>query len=98
MMAREPLVHLILIQTPDDVLHLEVAVKYYLCLENSQDWVDWIGPSRRDHLGKKLTKMRDRQLIVLTPLGQQCLKEHQLPYPTKVAGTIKGIFLSILGR
>ena len=57
MMERERLVHLILIQTPDDVLHLEVAVKYYLCLENSQDWVKMDrGPSRRDHLGKKLTR------------------------------------------
>lgn len=87
-----------LIQTPDDVLHLEVAVKYYLCLENSQDWVNWIGPSRRDHLGKKLTKMRDRQLqLLLTPLGKKCLEEHQLPHPTRVAGTIKGIFFQYWG-
>ena len=29
--------------------------------------------------------MRDRQLqLLLTPLGQQSLKEHQLPYPTRL--------------
>ena len=87
-----------LIQTPDDVLHLEVAVKYYLCLENSKNWENWIGPSRRDHLGRKLTKMRDRQLqLLLTPLGKKSLEEHQLPHPTKVAGTIKGIFFQYWG-
>ena len=87
-----------LIQTPEEVLHLEVAVKYYLCLENSQEWENWIGPSRKDHLGKKLTKMRDKQLqLLLTPLGQKSLDALQLPHPTKVAGTIKGIFFQYWG-
>jgi uncharacterized protein len=87
-----------LIQTDSDILHLEVAVKYYLCVDNSSQWNNWIGPSRRDHLGKKLTKMRDRQLqLLLSPVGKKTLEEKCLPQPTKVAGTIKGIFFQYWG-
>ena len=72
-----------LIQTPTDILHLEVAVKFYLCLDNSTLWHNWIGPSRRDHLGKKLQKMKDHQLqLLLTDIGQKSLRQKGLPLPT----------------
>lgn len=87
-----------LIQTPLDILHLEVAVKFYLCLDNSELWHNWIGPSRKDHLGKKLRKMKDHQLqLLLTEMGQESLKKHHLPQPTKIRGTIKGIFFQYWG-
>tara|TARA_B100000508_G_C11465884_1_gene282575 strand:- start:59879 stop:60730 length:852 start_codon:yes stop_codon:yes gene_type:complete len=46
------------------VFHIELAVKYYLLLPNGDPAVpeNWIGPSRKDNLHKKLRKVQDNQL------------------------------------
>lgn len=42
----------------DQIIHLEVAVKFYLLYDNSE----WIGPDARDSLRKKWDKVLQRQL------------------------------------
>lgn len=59
-----------LIQTPNEVLHLELALKFYLGFGN-----DWIGPNRRDYLADKIRHTRERQL----PLAHTLLARQHLP-------------------
>ena len=42
--------------------HWEVAVKFYLQIDDSPQWSSWIGPKQRDRLDLKLERMRDHQL------------------------------------
>jgi hypothetical protein len=44
------------------VTHREIAVKYYLCVEDGPDPALWWGPSKRDRLDLKLERMRTHQL------------------------------------
>jgi len=47
------------------LLHLEVAIKYYLLERNVSDpsrWEHWVGPDRKDRLDIKLNHLVDRQL------------------------------------
>lgn len=48
----------------DKVFHVELAVKYYLLLPglSAMSASNWIGPSRKDNLYKKLSKVQERQL------------------------------------
>lgn len=49
-------------------VHLEVAYKFYLheALENPREPLDcWVGPNRKDTLGRKLKKLRTHQLPLL---------------------------------
>lgn len=57
--------------------HLELAVKYYLLLPSSNPQIasNWIGPSRKDDLHKKLTKVQHHQL----PLGKHQSIQKRLP-------------------
>lgn len=59
-----------------DVVHLEVALKFYLCHGDAAIPSHFIGPSGKDNLLKKLNKLRQNQL----PLGS-----HKL-----VKGTFEG--------
>ena len=49
---------------PEYLLHLETAVKFYFCRDvgGSNDPDRFVGPERRDTLGKKWRKMKDEQL------------------------------------
>lgn len=60
------------------VFHLELAVKYYLLLPESGPNLaqNWIGPSRKDDLNKKLTKIESHQL----PLGRHEKLIEVLPF------------------
>jgi hypothetical protein len=53
-----------------DLLHWEIAVKFYLGLDSggSTDAGRWIGPGLRDTLGAKLRVIRERQLGALETL------------------------------
>ena len=46
------------------ILHIELAVKYYLLIPDSdpQKAENWVGPSKKDNLRKKLLKVQDTQL------------------------------------
>ncbi len=52
---------------PSTVIHWEVAIKFYLALDEggSTDADRWVGPAGIDTLGKKMRAIRDRQLSVL---------------------------------
>lgn len=43
-------------------VHLELAVKFYIGLDNRRDPFQWHGPAARDTLGRKLKKLLDHQL------------------------------------
>lgn len=64
------------------VIHMEVAVKYYLAtytlrsLVAESDWSQWLGPACRDRLDLKLNKLLDQQCqLTQHALGQQCLQQ-----------------------
>jgi hypothetical protein len=46
------------------LLHIELAVKYYLLIPSAdpEQAENWIGPSKKDNLGKKLLKVQNAQL------------------------------------
>jgi len=46
----------------DRLIHIEMAVKFYLSFEQRDEYDSWIGPSGNDTLGMKLTKVKDHQL------------------------------------
>ncbi len=48
-----------LLKTPQGVMHLELALKFYLGFGD-----DWIGPNRRDRLADKIRHTRDHQLAM----------------------------------
>lgn len=49
------------------VIHLECAVKFYLCnhSQNVDDLHSWIGPACKDDLGKKIIKVKEKQLPMI---------------------------------
>lgn len=52
----------------DEYIHLESAVKFYLCAQTgNSEWQNWVGPNARDRLDKKLLHMQNHQL----PMGKQ---------------------------
>jgi hypothetical protein len=58
------------------VIHLEMAVKFYLRHKHSNEFQDWIGPSGNDNLYKKLKKVKNHQLKLT--LNEQFIKEQKL--------------------
>lgn len=56
---------------PGTIIHWEVAVKYYLCLDESgsRDPDRYVGPSLKDTLGVKLRTIFRRQLPILADPG-----------------------------
>lgn len=56
-------------------IHLELAVKFYIGLENRIDPFQWHGPAARDTLGRKLGRLKDHQLqLPKTNAGQIALE------------------------
>lgn len=49
-------------KTPERWIHLEVAVKYYIGIDDRHDQFQWYGPAGRDTLGRKLKHMFKHQL------------------------------------
>ena len=59
------------LQTDDKVLHLELALKFYLGFGD-----EWIGPNRRDYLADKIAHTRDHQLpLADSPIARQALEQ-----------------------
>lgn len=48
----------------DELIHLEVALKFYLRDGSSETMAQWIGPNRSDSLEKKVRKLVDHQLKI----------------------------------
>ena len=65
------------IEWENRVLHIELAVKYYLLLPKSNPNIaeNWVGPSKKDNLHKKLTKIEGHQI----PLGKHKILKDALP-------------------
>jgi hypothetical protein len=65
----------------EEKVHWEVALKFYLQVGNTGHHDNFIGPSRRDYLGRKMTKLYKQQM----PLAQhpKILKEFG-PLPSRL--------------
>lgn len=53
------------IQYQGKVMHIELAVKYYLQEGKDTSFADWIGPSGKDTLARKLKKVKEHQLPLI---------------------------------
>ena len=62
-----------LIHTPAKLIHLEIAVKFYLAVKTPAGW-HLPGPDARDNYARKLTRLRAHQLV-LTKKFQEHLPE-----------------------
>lgn len=49
----------------EQVIHLELSIKYYLCYGAPNDFSHWIGPSGNDHLALKIEKVLNHQLPIV---------------------------------
>lgn len=79
--------------SPPEIEHWEMAIKYYLQLEPSDDWNDFIGPSGKDSMHRKLTKMLGKQLpLSLRAETHKRLTSLGIPVPTRRRILSKGIF------
>jgi hypothetical protein len=87
----------LLLAAPGQIWHLELAVKFYLCRpdRSGDDDDDWIGPSARDSLGRKLRRIKNHQLTLFDrPAGRATLRAHNLPDPTAAATILRGVLFS----
>ena len=86
-----------LIELPDSILHLEVAIKFYAGVGKPADLVDttfWIGPSCRDRLDLKINHLLTHQLkLCSTEPGQRALNSSGLPLPHSSLGLIYGYLI-----
>jgi hypothetical protein len=84
----------LLVEGDGEVWHLELAVKFYLCLrgQSGDAWSDWVGPGGRDRLDRKLERMGTHQLqICETTEARAILEELSLPSPTRSAAILRGV-------
>ena len=87
----------LLVAGEDEIWHLELAVKFYLCAPGRSGAAlsDWIGPSGRDRLDRKLDRMGGHQV----PLGRsehakRTLDALGIPTPTRSAAVLNGVRFS----
>lgn len=80
------------------VIHLEMAVKFYLGLDDTRLLSRWYGPSLHDRLDKKLAHMRWHQMgMAFTPEGEAVLGKQGIAVD-EVWGMVKGrLFLPCAG-
>jgi len=73
------------------VAHWEVAVKYYLALNLTEDWVDWVGLNPNDSLDKKINHMLQHQLpLSASEQGRSQLATLGLDRPPIQKAMVKG--------
>lgn len=76
-------IDLLLQHRSGELVHVEVAVKYYLARQDSDDWRNWIGPNARDRLDLKMARLLDHQLRLLTlPESQSLVNRWRTHYQT----------------
>lgn len=58
------------IKWKERVFHIECAVKFYLCVHSKDinDLHNWIGPACKDDLGRKMEKVKEHQLPIISSL------------------------------
>ena len=84
-----------LVSDGQGVHHWETCIKFYLSLNNSPHWMNWVGPHQKDRLGLKLNKTLNHQLqLSNTPSGQQALIKNNIALPTSKKMWIKGILFT----
>lgn len=54
----------LLYETLDGWIHLELATKFYIGVNEAEDLNQWYGPLARDTLGRKLDKLYNHQLLL----------------------------------
>jgi hypothetical protein len=74
----------------EHIIHIEMAVKFYLCFNESNKLNDWIGPSGNDNLLKKLSKVKEHQL----PLASKPLFQKETRINSESYLFLKGMFFS----
>jgi hypothetical protein len=86
-----------LIRLPDQIIHLEVAIKFYAGIGNSMDRSNtssWIGPSCQDRLDLKINHITTHQLTLSqTTLGRQSITDEGLNQPDASLGLIFGYLI-----
>jgi uncharacterized protein len=76
--------------------HWEVAVKFYLQREQSDEWSAWVGPNQRDRLDIKLGRMRDHQLPLSgRPEAVSALESLHIAEPPSQVAIVKGMFFEL---
>jgi hypothetical protein len=83
-----------LLRDGTEVVHLEVALKYYLGVCDEQR-AYWVGPALRDRLDLKLAKLIDKQARLSSE--ETCraqLRAGGLPLPTRQCIFLKGMLFS----
>ena len=58
----------------DELMHIEVACKFYLSSENSSNWASWLGPNAKDRFADKMIKFERQLALSQHPLLRQELK------------------------
>lgn len=58
----------------DELMHIEVACKFYLSSENSSNWASWLGPNAKDCFADKMIKFERQLALSQHPLLRQELK------------------------
>lgn len=75
------------------VTHIEVAVKYYLAIENSTAQQAWVGRGLNDRLDIKLDRLFEHQLgLSATDAMQNVLHENNIPLIEEKMAILKGYF------
>lgn len=75
--------------------HWEVAVKFYLQREPSEQWEAWVGPNQRDRLDLKLEHMRGHQLpLSARPEAKSTLSALHIHGAPKQVAVVKGMFFA----
>lgn len=78
----------------DEVLHIELACKFYLYDENAGEVAEqkWIGPNRKDSLYEKLEKLKHKQFPLLqTSETSKVLTSLGIPKPTSQELCLKAL-------
>ncbi len=81
-----------------DVVHLEVAIKFYLFTAPYNGLSSFIGPGGRDRLDKKWQRLTEHQLqLSHQTIVQNYLIEHHIPVPTKQELLLTGYLFYPIG-
>ncbi len=78
--------------TSTQVVHRELAVKFYLGREDSGQTCTWIGPSKVDRLDLKLERLLKHQTQMARLATEAGAWPEDLPYPTKTEVLLNGAF------
>jgi len=75
-----------LLAIDEQVVHVELAIKFYLCYKNPQNPEHWIGPNAKDNLANKLAKNDHAFALTKTAPYKHLWKQQ----PTRWQWLIKG--------